>query len=72
MTCRNWGVDDDDGLGPACNALAPICGQRCTLSKGHDREHQHWVNGRRRSGWYGDYSNDPEALASEHKSKADG
>lgn len=47
-----------------CNALAPICGERCTLPVGHEREHQFWENGRRWSGWYGDYSNDPGATAS--------
>ena len=57
-----------DALG-TCGALAPICGQRCTLPKGHDREHQFWSEGRRRAGWYGDYSDDIEAQVSEKRSK---
>lgn len=52
-----------------CNALAPICGDRCTLKKGHaGNEHQMYRNGRRISGWCGDYSDDPDALESAARS----
>lgn len=48
-----------------CGALAPICGQRCTLLAGHSDtdEHQHRVGERLVSGWFGDYSNDADSLA---------
>jgi hypothetical protein len=51
-----------------CNALAPICGDRCTLEKDHtnaDGHHQMHAGGRLISGWYGDHSGDPGALESE-------
>jgi hypothetical protein len=51
-----------------CNALAPICGDRCTLPKGHEGEHhQKHAGGRLISGWYGDHSDDPQALESERR-----
>ena len=54
----------------ACNALAPVCGDRCTLPKGHSEpDHQNVSATRGTSGWFGDHSNDPGALASEARCK---
>ena len=54
-----------------CNALAPICGDRCTMPKGHTGDyHECDEPGRGRAGWYGDNSDDPAALESEVRCRA--
>lgn len=61
-----------------CNALAPICGDRCTREKGHEKgggplphHHQLWKGGRLVCGWVGDFSSDPSALESEARCKGE-
>lgn len=57
---------DEQGEIALCNALAPILGDRCTLPKDHPgRYHYCKKDGEPgSSSWEGDYSDDPDALAS--------